>query len=46
VIDPWGEIVAELADGDGIVMAEIDPARVAQVRRELPSLTHRIQLDS
>jgi len=46
VIDPWGEIVAELPDGDGVVLADIDPARVSQVRAELPSLTHRTQLTS
>jgi predicted amidohydrolase len=41
IIDPWGEIVDELVDGDGLVMADIDPERVASVRRQLPSLTHR-----
>jgi predicted amidohydrolase len=46
IIDPWGEIIAELAEGDGVVSAEIDPARVRQVRRELPSLQHRITLSS
>jgi predicted amidohydrolase len=44
IIDPWGEIIAELDDGDGTVVADIDPARVLQVRRELPSLEHRITL--
>ena len=42
VIDPWGEVVAELAEGDGILLAEIDPDRVASVRRQLPSLQHRV----
>ena len=41
IIDPWGEIIAELADGDGWALAEIDPARVADVRAQLPSLRHR-----
>ena len=44
VIDPWGEVIAELAEGDGVLLAEIDPGRVAQVRAELPSLTHRVSL--
>jgi predicted amidohydrolase len=44
VIDPWGQIIAEQADGDGVVIADIDPAEVRRVRRELPSLDHRIQL--
>jgi len=42
IIDPWGEIVGELDDGDGVVMAEIDPERVRTVRGQLPSLTHRV----
>ena len=41
VIDPWGEIVAEAADGDAVVVAEVDPERVMAVRRQLPSLQHR-----
>ncbi|MDZ7670162.1 MAG: carbon-nitrogen hydrolase family protein [Gammaproteobacteria bacterium] len=44
IIDPWGEVVDELDDGDGMVMADIDPARVAAVRRQLPSLTHRVSV--
>ncbi len=44
IIDPWGEVVGELEDGDGVVIADIDPARVAAVRRQLPSLTHRRSL--
>jgi deaminated glutathione amidase len=45
IVDPWGEVVAELDDGDGMVLADIDPDRVASVRRQLPSLTHRRPLD-
>ena len=42
LIDPWGEIVAERAEGPGIVVGDIDPARLAEVRAELPALTHRV----
>jgi nitrilase len=41
LIDPWGTVVAELADGEGIIVGEIDGARVTQVRRDLPALAHR-----
>ena len=41
LIDPWGAVVAELADGPGVIVGEIDRARIAQVRRELPALSHR-----
>ena len=41
IIDPWGEIIAEAnADETGFIMTEIDPARVAEVRRQMPVLTH------
>lgn len=44
VVDPWGEIIAELNDGDGVLIAEVDPGTVADVRRQLPSLQHRVTL--
>ncbi|TMG82372.1 MAG: carbon-nitrogen hydrolase family protein [Betaproteobacteria bacterium] len=41
LIDPWGVVVAERDEGPGIVIGDIDPKRVAQVRRDLPALEHR-----
>jgi deaminated glutathione amidase len=41
IIDPWGEILAEQADGPGLVTAEVDLDRLAKVRAELPALKHR-----
>ena len=41
VIDPWGEVLAVLPEGEGVVMAEIKTERLAQVREQLPALTHR-----
>jgi deaminated glutathione amidase len=41
IVDPWGKILAELPDGPGIVLAEIDLDYLAKVRTELPALTHR-----
>lgn len=40
VVNPWGEVVADGGEGQGIVYAEIDVARVAKVRGMIPSLTH------
>ncbi len=40
IIDPWGTILAEGGEEPGVVMAEIDPAAVARVRGQIPSLTH------
>ena len=41
VVDPWGEVVAVLPEGEGVVMAEVDAARLASVRQQLPALAHR-----
>jgi nitrilase len=41
IVDPWGEVLACRDEGAGVVLAEIDPARIAQVRRQLPALQHR-----
>jgi len=41
IVDPWGAVVARCSDGPGLCVAEIDPDRLARVRRELPSLDHR-----
>lgn len=40
VVDPWGEIIADGGDTPGIILAEIDVARVAAVRAQIPSLDH------
>jgi len=41
VVDPWGEVLAVRPEGEGVVIAEVDAARLAQVRRQLPALAHR-----
>jgi nitrilase len=41
IIDPWGVVVAERDEGPGVIVADIEPERIAQVRRELPALQHR-----
>jgi nitrilase len=41
LIDPWGVVLAERDEGPGIVTGDIDAARLAQVRRDLPALEHR-----
>jgi predicted amidohydrolase len=40
IIDPWGEILAEGGIEPGVVLAKIDPARVVDVRKSIPSLQH------
>ncbi|MCR9277586.1 MAG: carbon-nitrogen hydrolase family protein [Pseudomonadaceae bacterium] len=40
IIDPWGEVIAELPAGDGVITADLDSDRVISVRRQLPSSIH------
>jgi predicted amidohydrolase len=40
IVDPWGKIIAEGGIEPGVIMAEIDPARVAEARQRIPSLQH------
>lgn len=42
LIDPWGTVVAERAEGPGFIVGDIDPARLAEVRAQLPALAHRV----
>jgi predicted amidohydrolase len=41
IVDPWGEVLARMDKGEGVVVAELDPARIAEVRTDLPALKHR-----
>jgi predicted amidohydrolase len=41
IIDPWGQVVAEMGDRVGVAVAEIDFEQQARLRQELPSLEHR-----
>ena len=42
VVDPWGEVLARMDKGEGVVIAEFDPQRIADTRASLPALKHRI----
>jgi len=41
IIDPWGQVIAELAAGDGIADADIDTTMPGRLRAEFPVLEHR-----
>lgn len=41
VIDPWGEVVLDMGEGAGLGFADLDPARLADVRSRIPVLRHR-----
>ena len=40
IVAPWGEVLAEGGTDPGFVMADIDPAKVGEARRKVPSLQH------
>ncbi len=41
LVDPWGEIRSQLAEGEGIVLGELDHRLTDSVRSSLPALKHR-----
>ncbi|PZV11897.1 MAG: hydrolase [Leptolyngbya sp.] len=44
IIDPWGTVLADAGDKPGVAIAAIEPSRLEQVRRQMPSLQHRVFL--
>jgi deaminated glutathione amidase len=46
IINPWGDVVAELADGVGFIAADIDHDAVALRRTQMPCLQHAKLLTS
>lgn len=40
VVDPWGAVVAQRAEGEGVVSFELDAQQVARARTQLPALSH------
>ena len=42
IIDPWGNILCSLEQGPGVACAELDLARVDELRRSFPALQHRV----
>ncbi len=41
LIDPWGDVLARIDKGTGVVLGELDPRRLTEVRASLPALRHR-----
>jgi predicted amidohydrolase len=40
IVDPWGVVLAEGGVEPGVIVAEIDPAKVEAARKSVPSLQH------
>jgi predicted amidohydrolase len=41
IVDPWGVVLAQAGDAVGVIVAELDLARLAAIRESLPSLANR-----
>jgi predicted amidohydrolase len=41
VVDPWGEVLLDMGDGNGVGFADIELSRISEVRARIPALNHR-----
>jgi deaminated glutathione amidase len=41
IVDPWGVVLAQAADREGVIVADLDLERQAAIRESLPSLANR-----
>jgi deaminated glutathione amidase len=41
LVDPWGVVLAQAADEDTVISAELDRGHMERIRRDLPSLANR-----
>jgi predicted amidohydrolase len=44
VVDPWGSVVSERPEGDGVVLHTLDPELLAKTRRNMPCGEHAVTL--
>lgn len=42
IVDPWGEVLARLDKGEGVITADLDPRHLQDIRERLPALRHRV----
>jgi nitrilase len=42
LVDPWGEVISVLPEGEGLVIGKVDQNRMAEIRLNLPALRHRV----
>ena len=41
VVDPWGNVLLDMGDKEGVGFADIDLKRISDVRSRIPALSHR-----
>jgi len=45
IVDPWGTILAEIPEGDGIAIAELDLDQQADIRKAMPVREHTVKIN-
>jgi predicted amidohydrolase len=43
IVDPWGVVLAQAADEDSVIVADLDRTRLDRVRTQLPALANRVE---
>ncbi len=46
VVDAWGRVLAERAEGEGVVLADVSMPELQRLRTQLPALAHRKPLSA
>jgi len=41
VVDPWGEVLLDMGEEQGVAFADVDLAQISDVRSRIPALNHR-----
>jgi predicted amidohydrolase len=41
IINPWGTVIAQAPDGEGVVVANLDMNELERIRKSVPSLANR-----
>jgi deaminated glutathione amidase len=45
VVDPWGEVILDMGEGEGLGFADLDLDRLAEVRAQIPVHSNRRTID-
>lgn len=41
IVDPWGRVLSEIGEGQGVVTADLDQERLREIRAQMPVWEHR-----
>lgn len=45
IISPWGDIICECEEGEGVIVADVDFSLLQNIREKLPALKNRMLID-